>query len=47
MVNVTDPERHLHRNAGARLLLSREEEAAATERGGDQSPVRCFSSGNE
>ena len=46
MVNATDPERDLRCSTRARLLLSREEEAAAIEKGGDQSPVMWFSSGN-
>lgn len=45
MVNARDPEKNLCCSAGARLLLSREEEAAAIERGGDQGTVMWFSSG--
>ena len=46
MVNVTDTERGLCCSVGARLLLSREKEAAVTERQGDWSPMMWFSSGN-
>lgn len=47
VVHVIDLESDLHCSPGARLLLSREEEAAPIERRGDQSPVMWFSSGNE